>query len=241
MSLPVTFGEFWPDGDFEGKTNDGRQGWGSRLSATFEDLSPSEQDRLFDSLKDNPARRVHTYRFHAVAKFRDEIGTNPYEPDDPPLSPIAAFEAPRFFESRKSYSQLGSLIMLNDRILAVDDDFREIIERFEPGMHRFFPIEIHTRNVVATFHTLVVGQWLDSFSPEHSQAEAFTHNGDRFRLYEKRAAMAGLAFSRAAFGNAQLWRERRIGERVTLLSDQLHAAIVERGLRVPRINKLKEI
>jgi hypothetical protein len=67
------------------------------------------------------------------------------------------------------YKSLGSLIKLNDRILAVDEALKAIIERLESGVHQFFPIEIMMPSDKAPsvrYYVLVIGNYCDSFIPK---------------------------------------------------------------------------
>jgi len=77
---------------------------------------------------------------YAVGKFTKELGTVSGA-EYPLFSQIEEHEPPRSFNTVKGYKSLGSLIKLNNRILAVDQALRAIIERLEPGVHQFFPIE----------------------------------------------------------------------------------------------------
>jgi hypothetical protein len=242
LNLPSGFGEFWPDSDFEGET-ESTDGWFERLKSHFKVQSPEEQRRLFD-YDDGLGNAAHSYPGYVSNKFVSEIGTR-LGAGRPPFTPIEPHEPPRFFETCRTYNSLGSLIMLNNRLLAVDDALKDIIERMEPGVHLFFPIEIRRRKGAVfpkPYYTLVIGQYFDSFSPEHSKPRSWRKDGDyAFRHEDRKADMAGLAFSAAVFGKAHLWRERRRREGLTLLSDDLKAAIDEAGLRTLRINKMKEV
>jgi hypothetical protein len=243
MSLPSSFGEFWPDGDFEGETESGTPGWRVRLKSYYEAQSPEEQRRLFN-YEGAQESAAHYYPGQVSAKFISEIGTR-RGGGMPPLTPIEPHEPPRFFQTCKTYASLGSLIMLNSRIIAVDDALKDIVERMEPGVHRFFPIEIRMPNGAIfpkQYHTLVIGQYFDSFLPERSKAGSWRKDGDyAIKLGDRKSDMAGLAFSSAVFGKAHLWRERRPREWLTLFSDGLQAAIEDAGLCTPKLNKMKGI
>lgn len=243
LNLPSSFGEFWPDGDFEGETESAASGWRVRLKSYFEAQPFDEQERLFD-YDDGLGNRTHFYSGYVSEKFISEVGTK-RGADMPPFTPIEPHEPPQFFATCKIYGSLGSLIMLNDRIIAVDETLKGIIERMAPGIHRFFPIEIRMPKGVVfpkQYYTLAIGQYFDSFSPEHSKPGSWRKDGDyAIQHGERKADMAGLAFSSAIFGGAHLWRERRRREWLTLFSDELRAAIEQAGLRTPKLNKMKVV
>lgn len=244
MNLPSGFGEFWPDGEFEGEdTDDNDSGWRIRLRSYFKEQAPEEQKRLFDHQGDNGSS-AHYYPGQVSQKFISEIGTRP-GPDRPPLTPIEPHEPPQFFQTIKTYSSLASLIKLNDRIVAVDASLKDIIGLLEPAVHRFFPIEIRMPKGAVfpkQYYTLAIGQYFDSFSPEHSSPNSWYKDGDyQFKHVDRKSDMAGLAFSSSVFGKAHLWRERRRREGLTCFSDELKAEIEKASLRTPRLNKMKEV
>lgn len=242
MSLPRTFGEFWPDGDFEGTDASGADGWGMRLKAYYQNNMPGEQKALFDDGQGNGPLR---YPYFVTQKFINEPGALiPREPRQ--LSPIEPHEPPRSFYITRGGKRLASLIKLNDRILAVDERLKSIIQRMEPGLHQFFPIAMKLRKELvypASFHIMVIGQFFDSFLPENSSADAYRPNGEsQFIHEENKRAMSGIALSKAAFGDAHIWRERRLsGEWLTCFSDELIGEITGAGLRIPKHYRMIEI
>jgi hypothetical protein len=156
--------------------------------------------------------------------------------DMPAFGPIAAHEAPKRYKTVKNYAS---------GILAVDGPLKDIIERFEPGVHHFFPIEIVGRKDVVypkKFFVMAIGQYLDSFSPEQSNPASWENSVEGYyRFDDGKKSMSGLALSRQVFGNAHLWRERRMLRELICFSDQLMANITGWGLRLPKNCKLKDI
>ena len=233
MRLPVSFGEFWPDGHFEYDPKKKDTGWYNRLRLHYLSQTSEEQIRLFDyrgfDHGDNGvAYGAAHYSTYAPGKFRREVGTKG-GPDSLPFARAEAHEAPLTFDAQKTYASLGSLIKFNDRILAADEMLKAMIERLEPGVHQFFPIEIVTpkgKVFSRNYHTLVIGQYFDSYSPEHSD--------------ESRKNMTGYAFSKLSFGKAHLWRDRHF-PLLSCFSDELMAKIADAGLRIPRHYKMKEV
>ncbi len=227
MALPGRFGEFFPDGDYVG--------WDEALAQYFDNQMPAEQKALFD-------RPTHqSYARHVAEKFTSEPGLKRL--GFPPFGPIAAHETPKAFEAEKKYASLGSLIKLTDRILAVDGLLKDIIERLEPGVHHFSPIEIVMPKKVVypkQYFVMAIGNYLDSFAPEQSDPDSWTHQLHEYCSIDE-GKLSGLALSRQAFGRAQLWREHRITSELVCFSDQLMSEITSAGLRLPKHYKLKGI
>jgi hypothetical protein len=229
MELRQNFGEFWPDGDFEGETPTGRPGWDDRLRLHYLAQPREEQKRLLDYGDVSIGYGAGYYGSHVNGKFREETGTQ--NPDlGLPYTPIEPHEPPQFFKTIKGYSALGSFIKFNDRIVAVDEALKAIIEQLEPGVHGFYPIEIRMprgKIFPKSFYTLHICHYCDSFLPEMSNLPSGKTND--------------YTFSSAIIGTAHMWREKTFGEWTTFFSDELHAAIVESGLRTPRFQAIKVV
>lgn len=244
MNLPSGFGEFWPDGEFEGEdTDDNESGWCIRLRNYYKAQAPEEQKRLFDYQGGNGSS-AHYYPGQVSQKFISEIGTRP-GPDRPQLTRIEPHEPPQFFQTIKTYPSLGALIMLNDRIVAVDASLKDIIDLLEPGVHQFSPIEIRMPKGAVfpqQYYTLAIGQYFDSFSPEQSKPDSWYKDGDyQFKHVDRKSDMAGLAFSSSVFGKAHLWRERRRREGLTCFSNELKAEIDRAELKAPRLFRMRAV
>ena len=232
MALPSSFGEFWVDGDFPG--------WTDELKCHFLETMSVNQQAPFG---EGP-RGALRYMGYAVQKFVSEIGTVP-TPEKPPLSPVELHELPRHFEAVKTYAQLGSLVMLSNKILATDEAFKASIERIEPGVHQFYPVEIglpKSRIFPKPFFIMVVGRYLDSFSAEHSSPASWTERRPGYCYHDaSKRGTAGLAFAQSAFAGAHLWRERVFREELICLSDELASEVVAAGLRVPKHYQMREV
>jgi hypothetical protein len=244
MSMPSGFGEFWPLGNAEGVDKYDNELWGERLRLHYLAQTPDEQRRLYDH-GDKPADHgAPEYSSYVTGKFICERGA-PANPAGYSFSPVEPHEAPKSFLTQKTHQKLGSLIELNNRILAVDAALKAIIERLEPGVHQFFPMDVimPRRRVYPTqYYTIVIGQYLDSFSPENSKEGSCTKDGPY--CYQTRGYkddVIGLAFSQAVFGKAHLWRERRLREWLTCFSDELQGEIAKAGLRIPRHYRMKAV
>lgn len=137
MVLPKGFGEYWPSGEFEYDPKTGSTGWYDRLTDHYLRQTPDEQQRLFQ-YPASPADAARRYGTYPVGKFKKEPGSSRREGEEPPLGEVLPHEIPRSFDADKSYRSLASLIKLNDKIIAVDDRLKEIIEGLDPKMHDFF-------------------------------------------------------------------------------------------------------
>jgi hypothetical protein len=234
MRLPDNFGVFWPSGEFEYDPKKKDTGWYDRLERHYLAQAPEEQLRLYDHrfLNDGESNvewGAGHYRTYVSSKFRCEFGTKDPLLHQLPVNRIELHEPPITFDTDKPYASLGSMIKLNDRIVAVDDVIKQIIERLEPGHHQFYPLEItmpNTRRFPGSYYTLVIGQWFSSYLPERSDTS--------------KKNFAGLFFSKEAFGNAHFWKDRGTPA-LTYFSDELRSEIEKAGLRIPKLYKLKEV
>jgi hypothetical protein len=254
MALPNNYGEFWPGGgggfEYDRKTQD--DGWFDRLRAYYKEQTPEEQKRLFD-FKGDPGHAAHFYGTFPAYKFNSEPGSVDRNGFEPPYGPIEPHEIPRSYDSTRTYKTLGALIKLSCKILAVDVQLKSILEKLEPGMHGFYPLEIGMPKgqiYPEQYYILRISQYFDAFSREDSWErsaknyerlegeELITH---RLHLNDSKKGITGLAFRKIVFGNAHLWRERIFDENLICLSDALVAEIERAGLRIPKHYKMKEV
>lgn len=236
MPSPGSFGKFFPGGEYAG--------WHEDLIDYFKNEMPADQKALF--------RSAGAYPSYVSKKFVDDPAAWQGSSKQPPFSPVEPHEAPKRFVLKKIHASLGSLIKTNNFIPAVDEPLKKIIERFEPGVHRFFPIElpmkypenseVRFRNYPAQFFVLAIGQYIDSFLPEQSDPSSFEEMWpDHFAYRDDKKSMSGLALSKQIFGGAHLWRERRFGIPLICFSETLMAEIDKAGLQIPKHYRLKEL
>lgn len=241
MPLPSSLGDFWPDGDFECDPAKDAPTWNDRLDAFFNALPQPEQDRLYTS-----AKGQHSYSYWVAEKLKREPGSK-LQKLSPPFSAVLAHEAPKTFVTSKRYTSLGSLIQLNGRIIAVDETFKNLVEKLEPAKHQFLPIDILSRAgqvFERQFFTLVIGNHLDSFSPESSRQKSFkAYNrlAQSFVFGDLKRDIEGLAFIEERHCGSHLWREKCFPGLLTCLSDDLKKAVEEAGLRLPKQYKMSSI
>lgn len=239
MDEPIGLGEYWPDGAFEGGD------WYNRLLNHFYRQPPDVQKALFDTPLE-PLDAVQFYPSFAVEKFTGEWGARKSpRPEHPPLTPILDHELPMSFDTTKGYKTLASYITLSDRIAAVDGELKTLIETIEPGLHKFYPIELRMPKgqvFPSPYYILVIGQYFDSFVPEKSRDEPFKEMPNSGGLLHIKSGpknrIPDLAFAQNVHGEAHLWRERRFGARLTCLSDALVTEMQKAGLRTPKMFKM---
>ena len=242
MSLPSTFGEFWPDGEYEFDQQTWDSGWGKRIQENYNKKMINSQNNSFQN--------GNGYRFvgdpyYVSQKFTKEIGTT-IGPDYPPIGLIEDCDPPQSFQVIRGKKSLGSIFKMNNGILAVDEILRSIIDEIEPNIHQFFPIEIKWRNNrLELRYIIVIRKYLDSFSPENSKDYSWRIESPKYpnsHIYEEnKKSMNGLSFSRKLFGNSHLWRERNFNNPLICISDELKNEIEKLSLRIPKIYKMREV
>ena len=250
MALPNGFGEFWPSGFFEKDPMTRDDGWYERLKSHYEKQSPEEQKRLFD-FKGPPGLAGLHYGSFPSEKLTNEPGTKDSSGIRPAYGLVEDHEIPRSFDTEENYKTLGSLIKLNDKILAVDEPLKAVIERMEPGVHEFFPFELRMpggKTYPGQYYVLRVCQYFDALSREDSLEGAVEdlpiYGTDQTLTVlrdKSKKTIAGLAFRQSVFGSAHLWRDRSFGKELTCFSDELIAEIEAGELRLPKHYKMKEV
>ena len=215
---PSGFGDFFPGGDYVG--------WNEKLKQYYDnEMSEAEKAEMGIS------ERILYSKFSN--KFAKDAG------------PLKLHECPTEFRTVVTYKSLGSFIKLTNRLMAVDEPLKEIIEALEPDVHQFWPIRItmpKDKEYPVPYYGLVIRRFLDSFVPEQSVKEAWREmDGSYFVRMPSRQTYSGLAMSQAAIGNVHLWRERNLLNPEVLFSDALQAEIDRRALRIPKHYRLKVV
>ncbi|NJM83197.1 MAG: hypothetical protein HC844_12535 [Tabrizicola sp.] len=132
----------------------------------------------------------------------------------------------------------------------VDAAMRDIIELLDPGIHQFRPVRIttkHDEDFPGKHFSMMIGRFIDSFSPQHSDAEHFRVEFDSINKHQQYFSLSAdrspssLAFSRTAFHGAHLWRERCLWMPNVLISNELRDAIKAAGLKTPTLYKATEV
>lgn len=242
MPMPDGFGPYWPSGSFNG--------WSQALIAYYMAQPPEVQQALYNGHPDL-LECATTYPLFVSQKLTSEPGSRKSSrPEDTPFTPVLEHEPPKAFITNAKCNELASLISLNDRIIAVDEAMKALIEKFAPEAHSFFPIDImmpRGAKFPRQFFILCIETYFDSFVASASDERAFSElpNSDGLLSINAMAmrtseCIKGLAFDRNACGGAHLWRERRFREWLTCFSDEFYAAIQADGLRLPGMFKMRE-
>lgn len=245
MSLPSSFGDYWPEGRFEGDPQQPlTPDWADRLREYYFSQTAEVQKELFDYRGDH-SLAAHSYPYFVSLKFTTEQGVS-INAEMPPITPIKPHEPPRFYQTRNNQKNLANLIGLANRTIAVDEKLKSLIEHLEAGVHQFFPIEILMRRgqtYPEPYYILVIGRYLDTFSPANSRADAVKKwdGYDRYTHEDSKKGVSGLAFDTSIFGNSHLWRERRFTSFLTCFSDELVSQIHDAGLRIPKHYRMLEV
>lgn len=229
ISMPVSFGDFFPDGEYNG--------WDERLAHRF-------RHELSDAERENFNGRVSTYALNVSEKFNREIGV-PRPNGRAALSPVHPDELPHEFVTAKTYKSLGALAMLNDRLLIVSHVLKEVIENTERGVHRFWPFRIVMPKKVEypePYFGMIIGNFRSSFDPQASDESAWRCVAAEcyFANANTKACFSKLVLNRSKIGQAHLWRERELLSPGIFMSDTLYEEIQKRGLKLPKHNKVSE-
>ena len=219
---PNSFGDFFPNG--------GYVGWKEEIKRYFDAEMSAEQRAVFG----NSHIR---YGGQAARKFTEDMG------------PLEPHERPSEFGMREARKSLGSLILLNDGLHAVDATLKEIIEALEPGVHQFWPIRMTLpkgQEYPGPYYGMVIRRFIDSFVPEQSDVRQATGVGTEvFDIFYAKGPTkkdyGNLTVLKRVIAGVHLWRERRLRMPNVFLSDELQVEITRRGLRIPRHHQLKAI
>ncbi|NBZ89529.1 imm11 family protein [Stagnihabitans tardus] len=225
--LPTGFGKHFPRSDFVG--------WKEHLSRRLKDLAPEVKAMMDGSVAD--------YCYRVSEAFTREV-RNPARSQSPVRMPDID-ELPQEIRLEGAHTDLAAFFMTRDRMLAVDEQLRTIIEALEPGGHVFWPLRLTTSkgaDLPKRYFGLIIGRFLDSFDLEATPPESVTGTGyQRQASGMTMAVFATLAFRADQIGTSHLWRERRLLRPRVFLSDILQAEILKAGLNIPKHHKVKTI
>lgn len=214
---------------------------------------------LKDHYADHPelgAKYAHfgQYVNRTAMKFYREPGTR-YSRSSDPFGPVEDHEWPTVYKTDLTNKRFGTLKSLLDMggggtDLVVDASLRDIIERLDPGIHQFRPVRIttkHDEDFPGRYFFMMIGRFIDSFSPDLSHPEHFKGEFDPVDDRHRYSSLFGstfpssFAFSRAAFGTAHLWREKCLWMPNVFVSDELRDAIKAAGLKTLTLYEATEV
>lgn len=244
MQMPDSFGKYFIPGTFEFADDPtGAESWTERLEMYYRVGMPEDKKLKFQ--RQGEKHGAMTYKFFVLYKFIEEHGVEP-DPHTPPLTAVEEAEAPKWFSAEKSHRVLGDVVEFVDRIKGVSGKMRDIIERFEPGVHQFFPIEIMLPNgsvFPEPYYTLAIRNWRDSvianpqmLDPAFQRLEEISPGSYLTQL----SSFRKLRFNRESIQDAHFWCERFFGQRLLCLSDRMMDAFTEAGLDLPTAQHLAE-
>ncbi len=178
-------------------------------------------------------------------KFHAELGVR--RPHHPPLDPVQPHEWPTEYVCERVYKREAAIVKFTNRMHAVVEPLRDIIERLEPGVHQFNPIRVLLPKGVehpVPHYMMVVGRWLNAFRLEESDpgcVRVSAGNTASVGGAEDKAKYAGVAMATAEIGNAHLWCERKLRGPTFYMSDRLKDEVTKAGLRLPPHYKMKSV
>lgn len=237
-----THGKFFPSGEFERGDVPGKKLYRQRLDQHYNLVSDEEKKRLFDPEAEGDA----SYPSYVTRKLRSEDSTRYRKrlPEDLPERLIEPLELPRSFDAARPIKDLGDIIETNGRILAVSEAFKYVIEKFEAGVHQFFPIAVTDPikgEIEQNYFIFVIQKYLDSFRPDESEEGSFEPTMQLYRFENSRAGVEGLALANDVFAGCHFWVERRFASPLFCLSDELKAAIDDADLAIPKHYRVREV
>lgn len=216
----VSFGKFFPDGEF--------LGYHEQLQDHFRAMSMNglTEHRFFTDF-----RWAHVTNMHGGTEF------------------IANELLPRRYTLFKKYKSLGDMINLGAGI-AISQPLRDLVERFEPGRHQLWPVEIvdHLgRPQWSDYSMLRVLTQLEAFDKERSDPSCWERPVRVVKITAPKETHAhGIALSQSVIGGHHLWRgffsaDSGIAGFDFYVSDKLKSAIEEAKLRTMPFYQLKEV
>lgn len=204
---------------------------------------PGQQERLEAIERQMTAEEKAEYGSLGYAAFVNES----IHKDNGPLPEQVL---PRRFVAKQRYNTLGSLLVIARGVRAVDEKLKSIIERLDPGVHQFWPLQIVMPNGdehPVQYYGMMVLRHFDSFSPEQSDPDCFRGGeiAPGIKSYTvlgvSKERHAGIAMSSAVFGSSHIWRERALKNPTLFFSSELQAEIKNAGLRIPKHFQLKVV
>ncbi|MEO7691362.1 MAG: DUF1629 domain-containing protein [Sphingomonas sp.] len=171
---------------------------------------------------------------HAKLPGRSPLGQGyPVVPDSAPKAVLW-----------KSKSKLPPDYAFGDNsIMLVSSRFRDLVERFEPGVHQFLPVDMYNSKAATEpfdcFYWFVVCTLIDSVDPEHTTLTwkgDYTERGSdglRYGLWyfdHSASPPQKAVFSQRAIGDRHLWRDPYYTRDYVNCSDAFGEAMIAPGL-----------
>ena len=174
-------------------------------------------------------------QFFPHGEFDDEKSFYPeadkYKLD---LGPVSEAMQPRTFRIVRGGKSLAAMIESMGGLLLVAEEVRRAIERVEPGVHQFWPVEVFHANGERSayrYHALVIRQFRDAVIEEKSDVRVRSDSGN-LSCHPTKANAKALTLSSERIGDAHLWRDERLLSVNVFMSNALQSAIAETGLKI---------
>ncbi|MEO0872184.1 MAG: hypothetical protein AAFY19_09555 [Pseudomonadota bacterium] len=193
-----------PYGDYEGPHHGPlSNAWWARLTQQF-------ADEMSEADKAPYAGADVSYWYSVHEKFKSHSdGIIPHG-DGVPLPPIQPHEPPTWFKYDKGHKSPACIISFPGELLGCSESFKSLIEKLEPGRHRFFPIDVRNRRgpvYAEPHHLMIINQRIENASDE-AKAEEDWH----------------------------LWVDLGHSQRPIFLSDELVTSVKAAGMKMPRLS-----
>jgi len=110
--------------------------------------------------------------------------------------------------------------------------WREVIERFEPGVHQFKHVPLFYKDgspVEEEFHAINIRQVHDSIVDLKMSHSLFKDYGDGIKVFLDTSPKAKVYFKKSMIGNYHIWSPREILIYNIAMSNELYTAISETG------------
>lgn len=159
---------------------------------------------------------------------------------------LSSFEQPEVIKFFKTPKNLASLIKLTDGLLAVDEQFKSIIEDLEPDVHQFWPLDFQLprgKGIGRPYYAMVIHYHLDAFVPEESDEDAW-RSGNGFyhaRIGTDKQTVNGLAILSSAVAGHHLWRDTKLSCPEVFMSDALKERVDASNLRIFKHYKVRDV
>ena len=165
----------------------------------------------------------------------DQVSRNSMQPmtEGHPVDPTAV---PKRICCRKTAETLPASLSCRG-VRVVSELMRDIVERHEPGIHQFLPVDFYRPKATEPYarrYWMVVCRRIDSADPVHTTMARYpsgvwqSTSGGKF------------VFSRAAIGSAHLWRDPWIAGSL-LCSQALGDALIAAKLKNLPLDPLEEV
>ena len=167
------------------------------------------------------------------------------------IDKIPERELPRVLQMKGRYKRPGDLMMVQHGMMIVQQPLRDLFEEFEPGIHQFWPLDPVRLKEGGTWPVPCFGmrvrQARRSIVFEDSELKLHPDGGDDpvatkvpyspLSTFVKKWQITICTEKREG---AHLWVDYIIRHHL-MLSNELHAAIRDRDLKIWRCHRVKEI